>query len=73
MVATPIGNAADLAPRAIRLLGEVDLIACEDTRRTGRLLAAHAMAEKLTAVGYYRALQTVDNPALREVIAKNYH
>jgi 1,2-phenylacetyl-CoA epoxidase catalytic subunit len=38
-----------------------------------RLLAAHAMAEKLTAVGYHRALQTVDNPALREVIEKNYH
>lgn len=38
-----------------------------------RLLAAHAMAEKLTALGYHRALQTVDNPTLRPVIEKNYH
>ncbi len=38
-----------------------------------RLLAAHAMAEKLTAMGYHRALQTVDNPAWRPVIEKNYH
>ncbi|HEY6419359.1 MAG TPA: Phenylacetic acid catabolic protein [Candidatus Binataceae bacterium] len=36
-----------------------------------RLLAAHAMAEKLTAFGYERALSSVDNPALRPTIEKN--
>src|SRR5579863_1711866 len=37
-----------------------------------RLLAAHAMAEKLTALGYQRALATLDNPALRPIVEKNF-
>ena len=51
LVATPIGNLDDLSPRAVATLAAADLVVCEDTRRTGRLLsAAQVTAKRLLAV-----------------------
>jgi len=47
LIATPIGNLEDLSARARRLLGEVALVAAEDTRHTHKLLAAHGLHARL--------------------------
>ena len=50
MIATPIGNLEDLSPRAQRILGEVALVVCEDTRHSGRLLAAFGISQRLASL-----------------------
>jgi 16S rRNA (cytidine1402-2'-O)-methyltransferase len=49
IVATPIGNLEDISGRALRVLGEVDLIACEDTRQTLKLLNHYGLKASLSA------------------------
>jgi 16S rRNA (cytidine1402-2'-O)-methyltransferase len=54
-VATPIGNAEDISLRALRALGEADVIACEDTRLTGTLMARYGIATPLVAYHEHNA------------------
>ncbi len=66
VVATPIGNLADITLRAIRVLSEVDVIAAEDTRTTRKLLAHHGIRTPL--ISYHEHNESVRTPELLERI-----
>jgi 16S rRNA (cytidine1402-2'-O)-methyltransferase len=62
LIATPIGNLEDITVRALRLLGEVDLIACEDTRQTAKLLHHYSIQKE--TVSYHEHNEMTRAPEL---------
>ena len=59
LVPTPVGNLEDISLRAIRILKEVDLIAAEDTRTTGKLLKYYEIATSQVALHQHNEHQKV--------------
>ena len=64
IVATPIGNLEDITLRALRVLKEVEAVACEDTRQTVKLLNAYEIRKRL--ISYF---QPRERQRLPEIIA----
>lgn len=68
IVATPIGNLEDITLRALRVLGEVDLIAAEDTRTARKLLNRYNIKTRLTS--YFEHNRQEKMPRLLEMLAE---
>jgi 16S rRNA (cytidine1402-2'-O)-methyltransferase len=71
VVATPIGNLADLTERARAILGAVDLIACEDTRTTGALLTRLGLRRELVAYHEHNETEMAEQLAAQLAAGKS--
>jgi 16S rRNA (cytidine1402-2'-O)-methyltransferase len=71
VVATPIGNLADVSPRALEALGAAQLIACEDTRNSKTLLAHYGISTPLTALHEHNERSAT--PKLLEALRAGSH
>jgi len=66
IVATPIGNLEDITLRALKVLEEVDYIACEDTRVTLKLLNKYGLKKKL--ISYYQPRERARLPIILKLL-----
>ncbi len=60
VVATPIGNVADISVRALHVLAMVDAVACEDTRNTGHLLTRFGLHKQMIAAHQHNEREVAD-------------
>ncbi len=67
LLATPIGNLEDVSPRFLNVIKEVDLIMCEDTRVTGKLLASFSIKKPLYSLREHNEV-TASNFAVKEML-----
>ncbi|MGC8893602.1 MAG: 16S rRNA (cytidine(1402)-2'-O)-methyltransferase [candidate division WOR-3 bacterium] len=67
VVATPIGNLEDITLRALRVLRETEIIACEDTRRTRKLLSHHGIRGR-TLISYHEGNERERAQELLEIL-----
>jgi 16S rRNA (cytidine1402-2'-O)-methyltransferase len=65
LVATPIGNLEDITYRAVRVLREADLIACEDTRRTRKLLEHYGIDKPVVSYHEHNEVERAEELAAR--------
>lgn len=70
IVATPIGNLDDMTPRAVNTLKAVDIIACEDTRTSGKLLSHFNIEGKTWA--YHEHNSAIQTPKIIEMIQQGH-
>ena len=66
IVATPLGNLDDVSSRALATLRSVDCIACEDTRRTAKLLARHDIVTPTISCHRFNEMERLE-PILRRL------
>lgn len=71
VVATPIGNLADVTERARAILAAVDLVACEDTRTTGVLLTHLGLHRPLTAYHEHNETEAAESLAMQIAAGKS--
>jgi 16S rRNA (cytidine1402-2'-O)-methyltransferase len=64
IVATPIGNLEDITLRAVRVLGEVDVLACEDTRHTRKIFERHGIKSPRTIISYRERNESQGGPRI---------
>lgn len=67
LVSTPIGNLDDISLRALKILKNVPIIACEDTRKTGLLLAHYQIKQAQQLISYFEGNELVRIP---QILAK---
>jgi 16S rRNA (cytidine1402-2'-O)-methyltransferase len=71
LVATPIGNLKDITQRAIEVLSSVEIIACEDTRKTGLLLQKLELKNKPHLLSYYEESEQGRIPQIINFLKEN--